>query len=276
MYQALVIILLITISSCSSVKFTGADLSKKNDTFSNETAYRIKYADKSEILNDSLKLCYEANFDKALELLAQQYSTRSNSSSYWNDYGVCHFLKGDLTKAEFYFQLSKNKDNNQQANINLGIILLKNRKFPEALNIFKQEYKRNRSNLALFHMGQIYLQFHLYDKSYDIFSKLNQVNGQDQDVKIGLLSSLVLKGSVDQARVYIKQTENLAQSRNDYQLMHSLFYFKIGEIDKAKEILKDKGLVLALNLKKAMQKLEKEIQNELIKKEQLERKLASK
>ena len=88
---------------------------------------------------------------------------RKNQSNYWNQVGICHFLKGNYNKAVFYFDMSlrkAGKKSSVETLNNLGVVHLHSKRYRRAHFFFKKAVGVNSKDfIANLNLAHLYMKF---------------------------------------------------------------------------------------------------------------------
>ena len=163
---------------------------------------------------------------------------------------------------------------------NLGKLLIKNKKFTKALNIFQNKLINNPNDLrANFQIGKIYYELNDLDKSIKFFQKCDEIQPNTPNVLFNLALALQSTGKVKDAKekylnlisinpmdvksyygLYtldiknitpelFKNLENLVQQNNISLYEKSLINFIFSKIKKKEKLIKDEIKFLDLSHK---------------------------
>jgi tetratricopeptide (TPR) repeat protein len=269
---------ILLLTSCAGPKLLSKIESEDKDSFKEESFLRYSSARLNK-LNEgpysSLASCHNGDVSKGLKELQRQLKEKEKEPSYWNQVGMCYFLKRHYSKAEFYFQMSLDLSRNRYAPAmnNLGVIKLQKRFFQDALKNFNNAKRRDKS-LATpnFNKAQVYLKFNLPDKALRELSKLDTKDQNDIDVNLALASSYLLKNNISKSLSYLKKIPKYGHSREDIALMRAMSLYLKNDFYEAKKALEEQKFTRILPIKKSSQKLMILITEKIKELEELEKK----
>jgi tetratricopeptide (TPR) repeat protein len=260
------ILTLLLFTSCATKTLVSKVSDAKLDTFREEsflryTEERLKGLEKTPY--QALAKCYSGNIQEGLDLLRDQMKEQKKKPEYWNQVGMCYFLKDNFTKAEYFFDLSLAQAPGgrfEPAINNLGVLKLKLRHYEEALNFFKKASgKRETHKVPLFNQAQVYLQFNLLDQAAPILERLASINDKsgvhDPDLTFSLGSVYLLKGQIEKAFAIFNSIPDKYKNREDVTLVRAISLYEQGKYYEAKEVLENKNFLEYVPLKKSAQKL---------------------
>lgn len=119
------------------------DLAKKETTYKNYTA---KYPNDWKGHNNlGTNYIRQNKLDAAQTSLEKAESLESDNAAVFNNLGVLYFAKGDYEKAEEYFKKAKDIANSDAIGYNLGVIMIKQARYDEAVTNFGSTNTFNKS-----------------------------------------------------------------------------------------------------------------------------------
>lgn len=267
MKKNLVLILIILsgaswLSSCatrtltSKVSDAGLD-SFREESFLRYTEERLQKLEATPY--QALAKCYAGEIKEGLNQLQTQMKEQKKNPEYWNQVGMCYFLKENFTKAEYFFELSLaqvRKGNFAPALNNLGVLKLKLRHYEDALNYFKKAAGRNdRHKVAVFNQAQVYLQFNLLDQAAPLLEGLAKENKNDPDLIFSLGSVYLLKGQTKRAFEIFNTIPEKYKNREDVTLVRAISLYEQGRFYEARDVLEGKNFLEYVPLKRSAKKL---------------------
>lgn len=261
MRNTLLLVSLLLVSSCATKHMASKVSDAKFDGFKEEsflrfTGERLKKIDDSRYTY--LSLCYQGEIEEGLEKLKDNLESQKKDPDYWNQVGMCYFLKDNYPKAEFYFNLSLQQRNNRffaPAINNLGILKLKDRHYEEAIEMFKKARGKGHK-VPLFNLAQVYLEFNLIDKALVVLEDLKKDIKDDPDLLFSLASGYLMKGNTKLAASYLDQIPSQFRKREDVSLINAITLYEQNKFYAAKDILDQQNFINYYPMKKSARKLE--------------------
>lgn len=192
--------------------------------------------------NNKLALCHKKEYNKASLLFKESLDKNKKDAHYWNQLGICYFLKGEYSKSQMYLGLSMNlaKNNRTKAIVlnNLGLIQLKLENFPEAKEYFEKSLKKNKSALTpKFNLAMLYSKFGLLSKAHKKFFELRKKNRLDPDVNYQIAHIYLLKKDFSTALKFFKMIPQRYLNRDDVITNYATTLYFLGENQKALKLL---------------------------------------
>ncbi len=193
------ILAVLALTACSSGQRVKAPMvaeGPSTDVLSKESLWRyspplraqLKIA--GEAPYNGLVACYEGDFKKGQEDLRQALSSGRNDPEYWNSVGTCHYLKGDLDKAEYFYLMAEGtalqrKITFPAAQNNLGLVYLK---LGHRDNALEQWEKASRSGALTptFNLGVMLAEYGHVDRALGLLGKLHRLNSKDPELLLAL------------------------------------------------------------------------------------------
>ncbi len=270
----LALLIVALLNGCATKTLVSKVSDEKLDTFREESFLRYteeRLKDLESTPYQSLAKCYAGDIQEGLDLLRDQMKENKKRPEYWNQVGMCYFLKDSFTKAEYFFDLSLANARSgyfAPAINNLGVLKLKLRHYEEALSFFKRAAgKRENHKVPLFNQAQVYLQFNLLDQAAPLLEKLAMINKKsgvhDPDLTFSLGSVYLLKGQVDKAFAIFNTIPDKYKNREDVTLVRAISLYEQGKFYQAKEVLEGKNFLEYVPLKKSAIKLAELVQEKI-------------
>lgn len=263
------ILILILLTSCSLGQIS-RKTSYEKDLFNEETLLRFnsvaikELSQSKDIKLSSLAECHAGDTKSGLKKLQQSYAKFKTDAFYWNVIGTCYYLQEKLPKASFYLQhalnLSKKSKSRAYTFNNLGVILLKQRHYDQAYEMFSKSMKINPA-LATpkFNLSQLHIQFGQIEEAQRLLHELLKREPNDIDV----LTSLAVIALIDQdykkaITIYEKFSDEEIE-RADIAGFFALSLYKDGQYNRAKEVLEEQNVSTEEAFYKLNRKLKKKI-----------------
>lgn len=255
---------LLFFTSCATKTLTSKVGDEKLDSFREEsflryTEDRLKGLESTPY--QALAKCYAGDIQEGLDILQAEMKTKKKSPEYWNQVGMCYFLKDNFTKAEYFFELSlaqARRVHFAPALNNLGVLKLKLRHYEDALTYFKKAAGRKEAHkVPLFNQAQVYLQFNLLDQAAPILEDLarSKNNNNDPDLTFSLGSVYLLKGQTKKAFEIFNSIPEKYKNREDVTLVRAISLYEQGKFYEAREVLEGINFLNYVPLKRSAKKL---------------------
>lgn len=259
-----IIATLLFFASCATKTLTSkvgdANLdSFREESFLRYTEERLKGLESTPY--QALAKCYAGEIKEGLDILQAEMKKKKKDPEYWNQVGMCYFLKDNFTKAEYFFELSLAQAKGGHfapALNNLGVLKLKLRHYEDALNYFKKATGHNEKHkVALFNQAQVYLQFNLLDQAAPILENLasRKNNQNDPDLTFSLGSVYLLKGQTKKAFEIFNTIPEKYKNREDVTLVRAISLYEQGKFYEAREVLEGINFLNYVPLKRSAKKL---------------------
>lgn len=192
--------------------------------------------------DNKLALCHKKEYNKASLLFKESLDKNKKDAHYWNQLGICYFLKGEYSKSQMYLGLSMNlaKNNRTKAIVlnNLGLIQLKLENFPEAKEYFENSLSKNKKALTpKFNLAMLCSKFGLLSKAHKSFFELRKKNKLDPDVNYQIAHIYLLKKDFSTALKYFKMIPQRYLNRDDVITNYATALYFLGENQKALKLL---------------------------------------
>jgi tetratricopeptide (TPR) repeat protein len=271
--------ILLILVSCAHQRKLGEIRQESSDTFKEESFLRYSEGRLEKRFSDTKNpviYCHQGEYELGFNKLREQYSERNESELYWNDLGICHFLKKDLIKAQHYFERAYSIKKAAPILNNLGVLAMKRQFFSQALQYFKLAQKESEVLTSGFNQAQLFIQFRLYTKARTILLSLHQKNKNDVDILISLSSIELFNKKPEKALKYLNSVSGDYREREDFRLNKALALTLLGKFKEASDFLNQQAFYRFRDIKKRAQKLVKYLNRKLKEQEELANKVAKK
>ncbi len=244
------ILAVLTLAACSSGQRIKAPMVAEGpnmDVLSKESLWRysaplraqLKIA--GEAPYNGLVACYEGDFKKGQEDLVHSLNQGRNDPEYWNSVGTCHYLKGDLDKAEDFYLMAEGtarqrKSDFPAAQNNLGLVYLK---LGHRDNAIEQWEKASRSGALTpsFNLGIMLAEYGHTQRALGLLGKLNKLNPKDPEVLLAMGIVHLQNGDAKTALNYFEKLPAMALERPAAALAMAHALLTLGKVDQAREAL---------------------------------------
>ena len=265
--------------SCSRVSFQKNIKDPLKDSLRNESLNRQgKKRLLPFITNNSPKKnvsqCHLNLFEQGIQGLRMDFDIRKEGPELWNELGLCFFLKGENSRAYYYFNVSLEKINTNKSfksrpYNNLGLVFIEWENYPKAIESFKKALKYHpEARVPRYNLAQVFLKLGdpLKAKLY-----LDEIPGalEDDDFYISRGFADLLKKEYKNALEKFQRVSIPKNKRHDIALYRSYSFLKMGKIKMAKASLlkKDESnnkvlLLFEKGLQKEISEFDKEDKNE--------------
>lgn len=229
MKKIIISFLLLFLVSCGSSNLTTRKDGPSENALYDESFLKISTKKLDQIAKDrdsspiskAIISCHKRDFKNGENDLLELFSSQKDNPYYWNALGICHFLYGQYSKAEFNFSraslLAKNKGRQHaMAQNNLAVIYhiyghyLRVREILENISKEYPDLTTPKYNLA-----HLYLQFNLPQRAVELFDLISSKNTNDIDVLEGRALALILLGQPKQALNYFEKIPKSDRKRED-------------------------------------------------------------
>jgi tetratricopeptide (TPR) repeat protein len=233
------ILILVILTSCASSQQIFKIENENLDALRHESLYRYDQKRLSKLAaNNFLALCHQSNFLEAQKIAIKQLDQRKNEPVYWTELGTCYYLQKEDAKAKFYYQmalgLSKSKELRSSIINNIGLIYLRNSKYDEAKEHFKQASIIHPNSLTPhYNLAQVYLYFGHYKNAKKQLERLYHKNPKDIDFIYLLGHISLMKYQYKKAKSYFDQIPIQYLKRQDMANSIAMLYIKMGQFRKA-------------------------------------------
>ena len=167
--------------------------------------------------------CYEKEFEDAFKLIRSESSSYKRNPIFWNQVGTCYMLKGERRKALlFYNKALEFKASYSPAYNNLGFMYKLEGEDQKALVAFTRSKKANRyARTPLFNLGNLYLEYGLYNQAINTLLGLYNLNQKDIDIINGLAVANLMKGSLSEASKYYSKLDQDLFERPEFGINYA-------------------------------------------------------
>lgn len=140
--------------------------------------------------------CQDGKFDEAFKTADEIYLKNKNNAVYWNQIGICFYLKSEFSKAILFYNKARDLDSKLDAPVNnLGVVYQKQGRPQKALAAFKKAGELNSFSLqSNYNIAQLYLHFGTIGKALPIYEALLKKYPQDTEFNSAVASSHLQKG----------------------------------------------------------------------------------
>ena len=222
----------------------------------------------------NISQCHLNLFEQGMQGLRKDFDIRKEGPELWNELGLCFFLKGEYSKAYYYFNISlekitTNKKFKSRPYNNLGLVFIEWSNYPKAIEFFKKALKVHpEARVPRYNLAQVFLKLGdpLKAKFY-----LNNISGvlEDDDFFISRGFAELLNKQYENALEKFQQVSIPKNKRHDIALYRSYSFLKMGKLKMAKTSLLKKNksnnkvlLLFEKKLQKEILYLDKEDKNE--------------
>jgi tetratricopeptide (TPR) repeat protein len=229
--------------SDSSDQFAKVDM-KETEALNEESIQRLEDpsdVDTKTVLDEIIVNCYEKDFKKAFELIEANHDQYRQHPIFWNQVGTCFMLQGKRRKALlFYNKALEFKASYSPAFNNLGVMYRNENSDQKALVAFTRSKKANNlSKTPRFNLGNLYLEYGLYNHAIAMFKGLYNVAPNDVDVLAALGTAYLMKNEIKNSISYFKKIDDDFWVRPNVGINYAYATYLDNEKDKAKEILSE-------------------------------------
>lgn len=206
--------------------------------------------------------CQNGKFDEAFKSADEIYLKNKNNAVYWNQIGMCFYLKSDFAKAILFYNKARDLDSKLDAPINnLGVVYQKQARYQKALAAFKKAGEMNSFSLqSNYNIAQLYLRFGTVGKALPIFEALLKKYPQDTEFNSALASAHLQKGDFGNALIIYNSLPKEVFTTPQFGLNYAVALKFAGKKEEALAIL---GKIAAVSgeIKEYAQKVENFIRN---------------
>jgi tetratricopeptide (TPR) repeat protein len=246
------ILALILLTSCSLSQIN-RQTSFEKDLFNDETLLRFnsvaikQLSESQDIKLSSLAQCHQGESKEGLKKLQGHYAKFKKDPFYWNIVGTCYYLGEQMPKASFYFQHALNLSKRSKARAytfnNLGVILLKQRHYDQAFEMFTKSMKINKSLVTpKFNLAQLHIQFGQIQEATRLLNELLEKEPEDLDVLTSLAVISMIDEDYKHAIAIYEKFEEEQIKRADIAGYYALSLYKDGQYNRAKEVLEEQNV----------------------------------
>jgi len=261
--------LLIFLTSCATKVPKPVISETRLDSLRAESLNRVdgQMLDNTGKRYNKVALCHKEEYNKASQLFKDSLDKNQKDAHYWNQLGICYFLKGEYSKSQMYLGISMNlaKSNKMKAVAlnNLGLIQLKLENYPEAKDFFKQSLKKNKKALTpKFNLAMLYSKFGLLGKAQKKFFELRKKNRMDPDINYQIGHIYLLKKNFAKAKTYFSQIPQKYLLRDDVMTNYATTLYFLGEYKKALSMLEKAPKTMG-SYSQAQTELQNKIENKI-------------
>lgn len=206
--------------------------------------------------------CYQGNAKETLVQYKKEFVTKEKSPYYWIHIGNCYFVQEAWQKAEFFYRMAMDEHKSPEMKAlvlnNLGLISFKYEQWEKGKTYLEQAIAlAPRYKVPRYNISQLYLQFGLYDRAIDVLSDKAFTGHKDIDVFFSLANAYLYRGELSRAAQYFRMIPSENFKREDIAATYSLYLIKIGKIQEASVIMKERDRSGVLELTLISQKIEK-------------------
>lgn len=232
--------------SCASKQLKTSIEDPKKDSLQDESLFRYTLIRMRSLVDNGKNIqglveCHKGDISKGLSTLKAQWKERKRDSKYFNQLGVCHYLDKNYGKAEFYFSMSLNRGRNKSympAVHNLALLKFKERHYSSAMAEFEKIVKKYpRAKVAKYNLGHIYLKFGQIDNALKLFTELNRVSPNDNDVLSALGIAHLYKRNLKKSWKYFGKIPDSRAARPDVAINKALCLFEMGRYEEASDLI---------------------------------------
>jgi tetratricopeptide (TPR) repeat protein len=229
--------------SNSSDQFSKVDM-KETEALNAESIQRLEDPsdiDSKTVLDEIIVSCYEKDFKKAFELIEENHDQYRQHPIFWNQVGTCFMLQGKRRKALlFYNKALEFKTSYAPAFNNLGVMYRNEGSDQKALVAFTRSKKSNNlSKTPRFNLGNLYLEYGLYNHAIAMFKGLYNVAPSDIDVLAALGTAYLMKNDVNNSINYFSKIDDDYWARPYIGINYAYAKFLNNKKDMAKNILSE-------------------------------------
>lgn len=192
--------------------------------------------------NKKLALCHKKEYNKASTLFKDSLDKNQKNAHYWNQLGICYFLKEEYSKSQMYLGISQGlaKKKSMKAIVlnNLGLIQLKLQNFPEARDFFEKSIETDKRALTpKFNLAMLYSKFGLLGKAQKLLFELRSKNKIDPDINYQIAHIFLLKKQFTKAKLFFEKIPTKYLQRDDVLTNYATTLYFLGDYKKAQSIL---------------------------------------
>ena len=266
--------------SCSRIKFQKKIEDPLKDSLRHESLARQNKMRLSPfIINDSPKKyishCHLNSFEKGIHGLRMSFDKRKEEPELWNELGLCFFLRGENSKAYYYFNVSLektslNKTFKSRAYNNLGLLFIEWENYPKAIESFEKSLQiQPEARVPRYNLALIFLKLGHPKKALGFLDKIPG-GLEDDDFFISRGFAALLNKRYKKSLKEFEKVSKFKKKRHDVGLYKTYAFFKLGQIKKAKKNLEKKInsnnrtlIIFEKELQKQILELDKEDKNEI-------------
>jgi tetratricopeptide (TPR) repeat protein len=207
--------------------------------------------------------CQDSKFDEAFKEADEVYLKNKNNAFYWNQIGICYYLKSDFSKAILFYNKARDLDSKLDAPVNnLGVVYQKQGRSQKALAAFKKASEMNTfSQQSVYNMAQLYLHFGALGKALPTYEALLKKFPQDVEFNSAMASAHLQRGDFNNAlSIYSYTLPKDIFTAPQFGLNYAVALKFAGKKDEALAVLAKVGPSVG-DLKEYAQKVENFIRN---------------
>jgi tetratricopeptide (TPR) repeat protein len=197
-------------------------------------------ARKDQPIGQANSLCHQNQFDQAKTILRKNFLKYHKHPSYWNQVGVCYFLKGEQRKALLFFNKARELDSKYSPAINnLAVLYLQRGEDAKALEALLSVSKMDRkAKTPKFNLAQLYLRYGFFDQAFPLLTSLNRSGEKDVDVINGLATYHLSKGNPARALELFAAIPAIYSSKPYIALNYVLALILSNKKEEARELIR--------------------------------------
>lgn len=243
--QLLPILMILFICTACATKIPKPTIEESSlDSLRSESLNRmsLQALESTRSKHKKLALCHKKEYNKASLLFKDSLDKNQKNSQYWNQLGICYFLKEEYSKSQMYLGISQGlaKTKTMKAIVlnNLGLIQLKLQNYPEARELFEKSIKTNKRALTpKFNLAMLYSKFGLLGKAQKLLFELRRRNKIDPDINYQIAHIYLLKKQFVKAKTYFEKIPTKYLQRDDVLTNYATTLFYLGDYKKAQTVL---------------------------------------
>lgn len=206
--------------------------------------------------------CYQGNAKEQLLQYKKELVAKEKTPYYWIHIGNCYFVQEAWQKAEFFYRMAMDQHKSPEMKAivlnNLGLISFKYEQWEKGKTYLEQAIAlAPRYKVPRYNISQLFLQFGLYDKAIEVLSDRAFSGHKDIDVYFSLANAYLYRGELNRAGQYFRLIPKENFKREDIAATYSLYLIKVGNIQEASEIMKERDRSGVHELTLISQKIEK-------------------
>lgn len=217
-----------------------------------------KHADSQhEVIN-----CYQGKAQETLDNYKKEYDSKGQTPYYWLHIGNCYFIQEAWSKAEFFYRMTL--DESKIATVksialnNLGLIHFKYEQWEKGKEYLQQSMAlAPKFKVPRYNISQLYLQFGHYEKAISVLSENAFRGHKDIDVYFSLANAYLYKGDIKTSGDYFAQIPKEHFRREDIAATYALYLIRIGDVNKAFDVMKERDRSGVAEITAISQKIEK-------------------
>ena len=206
--------------------------------------------------------CLDSKFEEAFKKADDVYLKNKNSAFYWNQIGICYYLKSDFSKAILFYNKARDLDSKLDAPVNnLGVVYQKQNRSQKALAAYKKASEMNTTSLqSVYNMAQLYLHFGAIGKALPIYEALLKKFPQDLEYNSAVASAHLQRGDFNSALTIYNSLAKEIFTTPQFGLNYAVALKFAGKTEEAMTVMTKVGPSTG-ELKEYAQKVENFIRN---------------